>query len=296
LTKLALVVFSFFITIFSYGQETDLARLEYTYIPQVNSENSINRLRTFVNLPLKLGWEGGYLIPGFEYRNLDMDINDAVPFEKNGMGRFQTFRVSLAAVFKVRNNWIMAIRTGSEIASNFEESTIGNDDINFSGAVYFIKDRTGNEFKRPNRLTVGVNYSTNAGRPFPIPIFNYYRKFQPDWSYSLGTPKSNLKYFMHEKHIIQLYATLDGFFSNIQRNRTITYPNDSTAIAENISMTMVLGGLGYEYYISKHLLFYLYGGWSFYNEIRLRDADLNNIYVLNDENTFYLRSGIKFKI
>ena len=289
-------IFSFFIAAFSYSQETDLARVEYTYIPQVNSKNSINRFRTFVNLPLKLGWEGCYLIPGFEYRNLDMDINDAVPFEKNGMGRFETLRGSISAVFKMKNNWIIAIRTGGELASNFEESTIGNNDINFTGAVYFIKDRTGTKFKTPSRLIVGVNYSTNAGRPFPLPIFNYYRKFQPDWSYSLGTPKSNLKYFIHKKHVIQLYATLDGFFSNIQKNRTITYPDGSTAVAENISMTMVLGGLGYEYYISKHILFYLYGGWSFYNEIRLRDTDLNNLYVLNDENTFYLRSGIKIKI
>lgn len=76
----------------------------------------------------------------------------------------------------------------------------------------------------------------------------------------------------------------------------ITYLNDLIAVAENISMTMALGGLGYEYYISKHILFYLYGGWSFYNEMRLRDTDLNNLYVLNDENTFYLRSGIKIKI
>ncbi|MGK0175244.1 MAG: hypothetical protein ACI9AT_001630, partial [Ulvibacter sp.] len=35
-------------------------------------------------------------------------------------------------------------------------------------------------------------------------------------------------------------------------------------------MTMVLGGLSYEYYISKYVLFYLCGGRSFYNEIRLR--------------------------
>ena len=41
--------------------------------------------------------------------------------------------------------------------------------------------------------------------------------------------------------------------------------------AENISMTMVLGGLGYEYAFTKHLLFYAYGGYTFYNEIKHRD-------------------------
>ena len=156
LAKLVMVIFSFFITAFCYGQETDLARIEYTYIPQVNSKNSINRFRAFVNLPLKLGWEGCYLIPGIEYRNFDLDINDAVPFDTKDMGKFQMFRASLAAVFRMKKNWIIAIKTGGELASNFEASKIGNNDINFTGAIYFIKDRTGSDFKKPNRLTVGV--------------------------------------------------------------------------------------------------------------------------------------------
>ena len=296
MVRLRMTVICFFFATICFAQETDLARLEYTYIPQVNSENSINRFRAFVNLPLKLGWEGCYIIPGIEYRNLDMDINDVIPFDKQDMGRFQMFRASLAALFKLKKNWLIAIRSGAEIASNFEVNEIGNNDINFTGAVYLIKDRTGTDFEKPNRLTVGVNYSTNAGRPFPIPIFNYYRKFQPNWSYSLGTPKTNLKYFIGKKHIVQAFATLDGFFSNIQKNRIVTYSNGTSAIADNISMTMVLGGLGYEYNISKYFIFYAYGGRSFYNEIRLRDTDRNNLYKLNDENTFYLRSGIKFKI
>jgi hypothetical protein len=90
---------------------------------------------------------------------------------------------------------------------------------------------------------VNSKCSTNTKRPFTLPILNYYRKFKPDRSYSLGTPKSNLKYFIQKKHVIQLDATLGGLFSNIQKNRMITYLDGSMAVAENISMTMVLGGL-----------------------------------------------------
>ena len=147
--SIRMVVISFFFTTICVGQETDLARVEYTYIPQVSSKNTINRFRTFVNLPFKLGWEGCYVIPGIEYRNIDLDINDAVPFDTRDMGRFQMFRASLAAVFKLKKNWIIAIRSGAELASNFEVSKIGNNDINFTGAVYFIKDKTGTDFKKP---------------------------------------------------------------------------------------------------------------------------------------------------
>jgi hypothetical protein len=42
LTQLGLVIFSFFTTIFSYGQKTNLVRIEDTYISQINYKNAIN--------------------------------------------------------------------------------------------------------------------------------------------------------------------------------------------------------------------------------------------------------------
>jgi hypothetical protein len=130
------VICFFFIT-YCFGQETDMERVEYTDIAQVNSENSINLFRAFVNLPISLAWKGSYLIPGIEYR-----------------------------------------------------------------------------------------------------------KFQPNWSFSLGTPKTKHKYFLSKKHTIQAFATFDGFFSNIQEKRAVTYSISATAIADNKSITKVLDGLG----------------------------------------------------
>lgn len=278
------------------SQETDLARLEYTFIPQSKSDNSVNRIRAFVNYPIKLGSEGSYLIPGIEYRNLDLDFEDPVPFNVESLGKFDMFRVSLAYTFKMKNEWRIGLKTGFEIASNFEERTVHSGDTRFTGALYFIKDNTGDAVEKPNRFIVGLHYSTNAGRPFPIPIINYYREFRPNWSYSLGSPKTNIKYDINTKNSIQGFITLDGFFSNIQSDLPILYPDGSYANADNISMTLILGGIGYEYFITKHLVLYAYGGHTFYNEIRLRDTNRNNLYKINEENTLYLRGGLKFKI
>jgi len=130
------VIYFFFIT-YCFGQETDLERVAYTDIPQVNSENSINRFRALVNLPISLARIGSYLTPDIEYR-----------------------------------------------------------------------------------------------------------KFQPNWSFSLGTLKANHKYLLSKKQIIQAFATSDGFFSNIQQRRVVTYLSSPTAIADNKSITKVLDGLG----------------------------------------------------
>ncbi|MCH9661410.1 MAG: hypothetical protein K0U54_10925 [Bacteroidetes bacterium] len=277
------------------AQDSDLARIEYTYIPQTDSENSISRFRGLINFPIRLNWDGSYLVAGFEYRNLDLDFEDPVPFSVDELGKFQLFRTTLAYTFKLKNDWRFAAKVGAEANSNFETGKITNDDTNFTGALFLIKSRSGDTVAKPSRLILGLNYTTNAGRPFPIPIVNYYKKFHPNWSYSVGTPKTNLKHFWKKKHSVQAYVTVDGFFSNIQNNLEVPLQNGS-ATAENISMTMIFGGLGYEYFFSKHLLFYAYGGYSFYNEIRLRDEKRNSLFKINERNTYYLRTGIKFKI
>ena len=79
------------------------------------------------------------------------------------------------------------------------------------------------------------------------------------------------------------------------KKKTITDLDDLMAVTHKISMTIALGGLGCQDYISKQLLFYISNRWSFYDEIRLGVANLKKLYV-NDENTFYLTRGINFKI
>ena len=141
------------------------------------------------------------------------------------------------------------------------------------------------------KLTLG--YSTSAGFPLPLPIINYYREFQPKWSFTLGVPKINLKYDLTEKSSVQAFATLDGFFANVQNNRVIPTSNANNALAENISMTIAYNGLGYEYNLMKHLQFYTYIGPTFINTIRLRDTNRDDVFTINDKNTFYFKSIVE---
>lgn len=287
-----LVLGSFHLT----AQNTDLIRLEYTYIPQTLSENNFLRARGFVNLPIKLNEEGSYLIPGFEFRSTTLDLQDAVPFTTENLRDFQMYRIGLGYVFSLSDQWRLAFRTGFEVASNFERRSVQGDDMRFSGAAYAVRSRTSEEFARPSRLIVGLQYSTNAGMPFPLPIINYYREFHPNWSYSLGTPKTNIKWHISKKHKLQAFISLDGFFSNIQTDFEVTDPDGSTGLADTVSMTLVLSALGYEYYFTKHILFYFYGGYTLFNEIRLRDSSRNSVYKFNTRNAAYFRSGFKLKI
>ena len=90
--------------------------------------------------------------------------------------------------------------------------------------------------------------------------------------------------------------TLDGFFANIQNNFAINPLDFTGKIAENISMTIVLAGLGYEYNFTENLSLYLYAGHTLMNDIRLRDGNLDKVYTITETNSFYGRTGLKFSI
>ena len=278
------------------GQTTDLMRVEWTRIPQVDSDNSISRFRSFINFPIPLSWEGSYLIPGFEYRHITLDIDDPVPYDANDAKTFQVFRATMAYTFKFKNDWRFGARAGVELASNFERADFLGRDVRFSGAAYLIRDRSAEEVEKPNRWVIGLQYSTNQGRPFPLPVINYFRQFHPQWSYSIGTPKTNLKHSFNNKHSVQAYVSLDGFFSNLQNNRVVTNPDGTTAVADNISMTQIISGLGYEFNFAKNFYFYAYAAYTLYNELRLRDENRDNVFNLNENNTGYFRTGVKYKI
>lgn len=293
-------LFLFFLLLFSlsaFCQSTDLARLEYTYFPQKKSDNSFRRMRAQVAFPISLKKEGSYLIPGLEYRRVHFKYEDEELFETRDLDRFQSFTASLGYTFKMNELWRFGAEGGIKLASNFARSDIFSDDLIYTGAVYFIKIKEDERYYEPWRLILGLQYSTTTGFPFPLPIVNYYKRWDEKWSYMLGTPKSNLKYYFNDQHEVQLFVTLDGFFSNVQNNFDTTPGNNTNdKVAESMSMTILLSGLGYEFSFTDHLKFYLYGGHTLLNDIRLRDADRNNVYTINETNTFYARSGLKFTI
>ncbi|GAA4271959.1 DUF6268 family outer membrane beta-barrel protein [Aquimarina gracilis] len=279
------------------SQVSDLARTEYTYFPQRDSDNSFRRFRALANFPVKLNNKGSYFVTGIEYRNVNFLYRDETSFNTDNLERFSSFEVNVGITFKLKNNWRFAVRSGLIAASNFEQNKLISDDLLFTGSFYFVKNKMRENIFKPWRLVLGLRYSTTAGRPFPLPFINYYRRFDPSWSFVLGVPKTNIKYYFNERNIIQGLVTLDGFFANIQNNQVFfNQQEQDIRSAANISMTTALAGIGYEHYFTKHLLFYTYTGFTIINDIRLRNKDREDVLTINDQNSFYLRAGIKLKI
>ena len=291
------LLLSFGAGLVSYAQSTDLARIEYTYFPQSDSDNSFRRFRSFVNFPIKLNEKEAYLVPGIEYENINLKYEDPALFARGELERFQSFTFSLGYTFKINEDWRFGANAGAKVASNFERNAVIADDLIYTGGIFFIKIKEDERYVEPVRLILGLHYSTTSGIPFPLPVVNYYKRFQPKWAYTLGVPKASLEYFINEKNTIQGFTSLDGFFANVQNNFDVDHTNTSEKdIAANISMTILLAGIGYEYKFTDNLSFYLYTGHTLINNIRLRDEKLEKVYSINEANSFYGRGGLKFSV
>lgn len=275
------------------AQLSDLVRLEYSFVPKKESEDEYYRLRGFVNLPIKVKDEN-YILVGAEYNGVILHLEDHYPFPKSELDRFHIIDVTLGYTFVNKKDWRFGGKLVPRIASTFSKN-ITWDDFFINAGVYAVKDKMKDETaKKPNRLILGVTYNSTTGLPFPLPYVNYHRRFHPHWSYVLGVPKANMEYYFDpktDKDVLQLYVTMDGFYGHVQ-DRIMVYDKE----AEYMSMSMVISGLGYEHNFTDHFAFYIYTGHTIRQRTILRDQNNDEVFRLDDLNTFYFRGGLKYKI
>ncbi|WP_282069596.1 DUF6268 family outer membrane beta-barrel protein [Olleya namhaensis] len=290
--------FKFFLFVFvlistvntANAQLTDLARVEYSYIPKNNSEDSFDRFRFLLNYPIKMS-EDAYLLIGGEYSRITLNLEDSYPFPTSNLRRLHILDFNLGYTFKMSENWRFGAKITPRLASTLRHK-ISGDDIFLNGGVYAINDRTKDKTaSKPYRLVLGLTYNTTTGIPLPLPFVSYFRRVNEKWSYNLGVPKTNVKYYINENNIIQTFVGIDGYFANTQERFSIDGKE-----ADSVSLSLILAGIGYEYCFTDHLVWYAYTGYTLSMSNRLRDENREDVFKLDNVNTFYLRTGFKFKI
>lgn len=285
------------------AQTTDLARIEYLNFPLAKSNNSIERYRALLQVPIPINKEKkNFFVIGLEYRYLDINIKDTddiLVFGNNPVNSIKRMDGYLAYTWKQNEDWRLGIKAGVRVQSDFNGSLL-KDDFIYEAGFYVVKDKRKNvsEDEKPYRLIAGLTFSNTPGRKYPLPIINYYKEFQVNWTYTLGVPKTNIRYFMNNSHkdALQVFATLDNDYANIQKNFVpSSIQNSEEKVAESIQSTIGLVGLGYEHFFTKQFLFYSYVGHTVYSRFQLEDSSGSEIYKINTENSPYFRAGIKFK-
>ena len=89
--RFKLILFFLFITSFTaQAQLSDLASLDFTFIPNKGSDVEYTRSRFLVNYPVKLKKEGQYLFLGIDYSNIHLRFkDDELPFDRELLNDFK---------------------------------------------------------------------------------------------------------------------------------------------------------------------------------------------------------------
>jgi len=287
---LILILFSLFCEQ-AVGQILDVLRLEYTFIP--SSGLDFNRARILSNIPIKVNEEkSAYLLLGADYSSIDLVFNKTFDsFDQEEIEDFRLLDINLGYTTNIGNDWRFGMRISPGFSSNLRTGDVLFDDIVWSGVILFINDKKeDSNVKKPHRILLGASYSENRGIPFPIPFISYYRKFHPKWSYNIGVPNSNLQYHWSPKTRLKLFAQLDGFNANLQEQVIV----NGSQFAETIRMSLILGGLRFEYKLQKHIEFYLNTTYIIDNQVELWDSNNDEIFEF-EEGTIHFKTGIRLK-
>lgn len=272
----------------SFSQSTDLVRVEYLRIPENDTGIQTSRYKFLINVPIKVN-ESNYIVVGGEYNQFDVDFSADLPFDKAELQKLHIIDMNLGYITKWNENWRFVGIITPRLASNFTEGA-RSDDFFFNATATLWKEKK--DIEKPFRLVLGLTFNSTTGLPIPLPLVSYYKRFHPNWSYTLGIPKMNFKYHPSKKHTLQMALLLDGYFINVQDD--IVLPDNT--LGSRISLSALVGVIGYQYNITKMMSLYVLGGKSFIQEGILRNDRRDRTFLLNDEANFYLRTGFKISI
>ncbi len=285
-----LFYFLFLVSGISFAQSTDIFRVEYTSLPKEETGNSGSRYRVLLNVPIKVGLDK-YLVLGGEFDLIDFDSNTEYPFDSSELKTLYVIDLNVGYIFKLNEDWRFVGIVTPRIASNLVNG-LQRDDFLLNLTATIWKEKK--DIDKPFRLILGLTYNSTTGLPFPLPLVNYHKRFHRSWSYTLGIPRTDFKYHLKDKHTLQMALFLDGYFVNVQND--ILLPDGELGSA--ISLSAIVGALGYQYNINKRMSFYGVAGVTLNQLGLLRNDNREKVYTLTEKKagSLYWKAGFKISI
>ena len=270
-------------------QLLDIAKVEYLYVPGSSGNFEYHRQTVEVNIPFKIK-EGSYLFAGLDYsRMLFRFQEEEDSYDKTHAENFKSLDLNLTYTSEMKNNWRFGLMITPSFTSNLRGSLTA-DDFLVNGVMAFIKTYDGKDGGKPHRLILGMAYSTVTRFPVPFPFVNYYRKFHPKWSYTIGAPYSNLQYHANERNRFKLHAEGEAFNTHIQQGIAV----EDAGFADRLRFFLINVGFRYEHKFSEHIESYLILSRSVFSDLQLRRGK-DVVLRPSLDNVYFFRLGIRLQ-
>ncbi|NNE77470.1 MAG: hypothetical protein HKN31_10405 [Pricia sp.] len=268
-----------------FAQTPDIFRVEYMIMPKNNSDAELSRIKLLANVPLSVKDSDNVVIGG-EYNRLAYDLQRDLPFSSEGLKQFHIVDLNMAYVHRYNQYWRFIGVITPRLASTLN-NPLENGDFSVNATIGAFKEKKNSD--KPTRLILGIAYNSTVALRIPLPIVYFEKRFSQNWSYVIGVPKMAMKYQFAERHMLQTEFILDGYYVNLQNN--ILLPN--TITASSVSSSAALVTFGYQIKLAQDMFAYGYMGHTLIQDGVLRDNDRNDIFTLNNNPSFYFRTGFR---
>jgi hypothetical protein len=288
--RFGLLYLLLFINGISIAQSSEIFKVEYSSLPNSDSGTNTSRYRVLLNVPIKVGLEN-YMVLGSDFSLINFESTKEYPFDDSELNKLYIIDLNVGYILKLNEEWRFVGIVTPRLASNFVNGIEGEDfKLNLTATIWKEKK----DADKPFRLIVGLTYNSTTGLPVPLPLINYHKRFHRNWSYSLGIPRTDLRYHISEKHTLQMALFLDGYFVNVQND--ILLPDGE--LGSSLSLSAVVSAIGYQYNISKRMSFYGIFGYTLSQQGLLRNDKREKVYILNVDKSggVYWKAGFKVSI
>lgn len=240
--------------------------------------------KNIFKLPLEKGTKGIIQVGiDYDYAHVNFTMDDDV-LEK--IENLHNIGLTIDYFRKLSPKWSVMGRLNPQLNSNFTKGIKGDDFyLNAFGLVNYSKTKN-------SRLSFGLAYSNTLGYPAPIPVINYWKRFNEKWEMGLGFPRTSITRSLSETSKLIGYTELQGYNGNI--SETIQHSTfSSNREAERISYRDIIAGIEYRYQIKKFQL-KVSGGYTVNRNFELQNSDNKTAYKFNMENNLNFGVGLGF--
>lgn len=217
----------------------------------------------------------------YEFTHINLNTEDS---HFTDIENFHSIGITISYIQKINQKWSFVGMFSPQLSSNFTNN-LSSDDFYANIIALFNYSKTQN-----NRLSFGLVYTNSMGVPFPIPIINYWKKFDDKWQMNLGFPRTNLTYTLNPTSNFSGYIEFDGFKANISQNMSRPYFEDER-MAEQIKYNAIISGIEYDYHIKK-FQFKINLGYTLSRNFEFQDSDNDTAYEFDMRNNFNLGVGV----
>jgi len=285
---IGILIFIGLFTPAAFGQNLDLLKIEYSYIPYSQYKNSPNsplnnietqvrKLSVSLSFPIRINSSKTYLINSFSGQMLNFGIkNIPAQFTYVEPDRLYLISYSLSFLHYFNRTWSMILSLKPVLASDL--NNVKNDHYKLQGESLF-----GYNINKFTQVGFGASYNADFGKYQFLPLFKLMYYDSEKFMINAIIPQSfNISYFL--KDAFQL-----GFAGSVEGNNYRIGDSNSPIKNSSLKFSNLVVGPFFKINISNNLYLRFDSGIVFnriyenYNSVNnnIRQVDLKNNYFVN---------------